>query len=83
MDLRNEIRRALLLEHLEVASQRLADGEHQINRQKVLIADLTRAGQDASPAESFLGELKAAQVVHLASRDRIERELKTLRDLPL
>ena len=83
MDLRDRIRRALLLEHLEVAARHVADGEHHIRRQEILIADLGRAGHGTKPAESFLQELKAAQQVHLASQDRIKRELTIFQKLPL
>lgn len=83
VDLRNGIRRALLLEHLEVASQHVADGEQHIRRQEILTADLVRAGHDTKPAESFLQELKAAQRVHLASRERVKRELEMFQKLPL
>jgi hypothetical protein len=49
----------------------------------VIIADLRRAGHDTTPAEAFLREMRAAQDVHVASRDRIERELRAFRNLPL
>ena len=82
VDLRDGIRRALLLEHLEVAAKHVADGEHHIRRQEILTADLVRAGHDTKPSASFLQELKAAQQVHLASRDRIKRELEMFQTLP-
>ena len=83
VDIRNEIRRTLLMEHLELAAQHIADGETHIHRQQVIIADLRRAGHDTTPAEAFLREMRAAQDVHVASRDRIERELRAFRNLPL
>ena len=83
MNVRNGIRRALLLEQQVLAAKHVADGNEQIRHQQAVIADLGRAGYDTSPAESFLQELKAAQQMHMASRDRIERELDSLPVLPL
>jgi len=83
VDLRNEIRRPLLLNHRNLAAKHVANGNEQIRHQQVVIADLGRAGFDSSPAQAFLQELRAAQQVHVASRDRIERELETLPNLPL
>lgn len=83
MDVRNGIRRALLLEQRGLAAKHVADGDEQIRHQQAVIADLGRAGYDTSPAESFLQELRTAQQVHIASRERIERELESLPVLPL
>ena len=82
MELRNGIRRALLLQHRDLAAKHVADGNEQICQQQAVIADLRRAGFDTSLAESFLQELRAALRVHVASRDRIERELDTSPTLP-
>jgi len=82
VEIRNGIRRALLLQHRDLAARNVADDDEQISQQQAVIADLGRAGIDTSLAESFLKELRAAKRVHVASRDRIERELDTSPTLP-
>ena len=82
MEIRNGVRRALLLQHRDLATRHVADDDEHIRQQQAVIADLGRAGFDTSLAESFLKELRAAQRVHVASRDRIERELDSSPTLP-
>jgi len=67
--------RAALLEQLDQANARVADGEQRIARQKSLIHALNRNGPTGINAEEHLRCLEAMQAVHVAHRDLLAFEL--------
>jgi hypothetical protein len=68
--------RTMLEEHLTQAERHVARGELHITRQRRMIADLERNGQDAADAERLLATLEATQRLRLADRAWIEDELR-------
>jgi hypothetical protein len=70
--------RALLIGYLRAAEEQIANGERQIARHSDLISTLQRAGHDTTSAIALLGELKQAQIQHVAERDRLRDELAVL-----
>jgi hypothetical protein len=70
--------REILLEHLEHAERRVADGERQVARQRHLIAELERDGLgDLCRAGELLAQFELAVELHRRDRDRIKRDLAT------
>jgi hypothetical protein len=53
--------KALLLENLAAAKRAIADGEREIEGQKLIIEMLRERGLDAEPARSMLTLLQAQQ----------------------
>ena len=69
--------RALLLEHLEVTRSHVETGERSIAQQKRLIDRLRRNERETTTAHEVLRALERNQVMYVAHRDRIERQLAT------
>jgi hypothetical protein len=70
--------RATLEDHLAMAEQHIAQGEQHIMRQRGIVAELERGGHDSTAARQFLVVLEQTQAVHLADRDRVQKELAAL-----
>ena len=69
--------RAALLEQLDQANARVADGEQRIAHQKGLIHALDRNGPTGINPEEYLRFLEAMQAVQVAHRDLLAFELTT------
>lgn len=67
--------RGMLEQHLAMVEGHVFLGEGHIARQHELIAKLERNGRDSGEARSLLGSFEEMQVMHLAHRDRLQREL--------
>lgn len=67
--------RAMLQGHLAQAESHVAKGDQHLARQQELIAKLKRHGRDTADAEGLLKLFEELQVVHVADRDRLLREL--------
>lgn len=75
-------KRAMLLEHVQLADRHVAESQHRITRQLRVLAKLRAKSQATATAEWFLGYLRTAQVVHLAGRERLLQELAVLDEKP-
>lgn len=64
-----------LLEHLAQTKQEIATGERDIARQRSVVANLRREGQDTAEAERLLARFEAMQAGHVATVESIRREL--------
>jgi hypothetical protein len=67
--------RQLVERHLQLALNHVAQGEHNIARQKAIILELERDGHDTVRAHEILATFEAIQKMHVADRDRLQREL--------
>jgi hypothetical protein len=67
--------RAILREHLAQAEHYVAAGEEHINRQRRVIAQRRRQRLDANEAMVVLMQFESLQDKHIASRDRLRKEL--------
>ena len=67
--------REVILENLGDAEKHIGHGERQLRLQRELIAELRRAGRDASEAEALLKSNEQTQKLHFADRSRLLREL--------
>ena len=70
--------RAMILEHLRMAEQHVADGVRHIARQRELIAELRRDRHDTWAAENLLKLFEETQALHVADRDRLSAQLHNL-----
>jgi hypothetical protein len=68
--------RALLIQNLAEAERHVAEGERHLAEQEARIIALEHRGHDTEEAVTILETLKQSQVLHLASRDRILKQLK-------
>lgn len=67
--------RNVILEHLEQARRHVAEGERHLARQRELIADLEGSAHDVAAARQLLSQFEEMQTLHIADRDRLEKEL--------
>ena len=65
----------MILAHLELAKEHVAEGEEHIRRQHQMMAELERDGHDITMALEVLNTLEQAQALHLAGRDRLTKKL--------
>lgn len=63
------------MEQLALAEQHVTEGRRHIEIQRKIIAGLERDRQDTVQARKLLGALQETQALHLADRDRLQREL--------
>ncbi len=66
----------MIEEHLALAKGHAARGQRIIEEQHRLIAWLEQDGHDTSQARALLREFEQMQALHLADRDRLEKELE-------
>jgi hypothetical protein len=69
--------REAILRRLAEAEERVELGEHNLTRQREIIARLDRDGFDASGARMLLLQFEEAQALHLAERDRLRKEAQS------
>lgn len=65
----------MLETHLAQARRHVADGERHIANQRATLARLDRKGLDTIEAKKLLKTFEELQQLHIADRDRLEREL--------
>ncbi len=65
----------MLRKHLTQAEKHVASGEQHVRRQRELVAELERDGHDTAVAKQLLAEFERLWEMHIADRDRIQREL--------
>ena len=70
--------RAMLERFLAQGEEHVALGDEHIARQRHLISELRRDGQDTEMAETLLAEFEQSQALHVAHRDRLRRKLAEL-----
>ena len=70
--------RALIINLLQAADDHVANGARQITKQRDLISQLGRAGEDPTGAVALLHELQRTQAQHVDDRDRLRAELAVL-----
>jgi hypothetical protein len=70
---------ALLAKHLAQAASHVAEGEIHLKRQRDLIDQLKRVGNDARVAIDLLATMETTMALHLADRERLRAELATVR----
>ena len=66
---------AMILDHLEQARRHVAEGDHHVGRQRERVSQLARDGHDTKEAQRLLRRFEELQALHVADRDRLEREL--------
>jgi hypothetical protein len=69
--------RRILELHLVQAEAHIAVGKRHIARQRALVAKLERDGHDPTEARRLLDSFEELQAMHIAGRDRLQRELTT------
>jgi arginine repressor len=69
------IDRFTLEQHLAQAREHIAIGEKNIARQTEIVADLERDGHDVTAARQLLAQFEELQALHIADRNRLEKEL--------
>ena len=67
---------AILAERLEQAEHHVAKGVRCIASQRTVVADLERNGQDTTLARALLAQFQHTQVLHIAGRDELKKELE-------
>jgi hypothetical protein len=65
----------MLKDHVWLAEARIAEGESNIARQRVLIAELEASGHSTLSAKDLLAEMESGNRLHQADRDRFRKEL--------
>jgi hypothetical protein len=63
-------------EHLAQAERHVALGAKYVARQREIIGELERDGQDAGQAWSLLALFEQVQAIHVVGRDRLLRDLE-------
>jgi hypothetical protein len=69
--------REAILKRLADAQEQVELGEHNLTRQREIVARLDRDGFDASGARMLLLQFGEAQAVYLAERDRLRKEAQS------
>ena len=72
---RLDMNREMLERHLAMVEGHVSLGEGHIARQHELIAKLERSGHESGEAKSLLRSFEEMQGMHLAHRNRLQREL--------
>ena len=62
-------------DHLALAEEHVALGATNVARQREIIAELERDGHDATQARELLVQFEQLQAMHVAGRERLQREL--------
>jgi hypothetical protein len=69
----------LVEQHLKMAKQHVAQGRRHIARQKQIIVKLRRGQHDTSQARQLLSTFEELQLMHIAERNRLQKELEAMR----
>ncbi len=67
--------RKLLMDHLAQCRRHVAMGEQHIDSQRELVSKIERDGRDSTEARRLLATFEELQDLHIADRDRLEKEL--------
>jgi hypothetical protein len=67
--------RQMILVHLAAASRHAVQCEQHVARQRELVEQMERRGQDSSLAKQTLQQFEASLAMHVADRDRLEKQL--------
>jgi hypothetical protein len=67
--------RAMILQHLARARERVAQGERHLKLQQQIVDVLQRDGCNALHAIKLLQQYQELQARHIAERDKLERDL--------
>ena len=65
----------MIADHLAQAERHVAEGQDHIKRQRELIAERQRYGDDTREAQRLLDNFIALEAAYIADRDRLRREL--------
>jgi hypothetical protein len=68
--------RTILSERLEQVEHHVANGVRCIASQRTVVADLERNGQDTRLARALLEQFQYTQLLHIADRDQLKKELE-------
>ena len=68
--------RKIELAHFAIAEKAVADGEHHIEREEQMLADLDRAGHDTKQARETLAIFQRMQAEHVAHRNLLLKLLQ-------
>ena len=63
------------MEHLSQAERHVAEGEMNVERQRILVENLAREGHDTERAEALLKQFEEIQALHIRDRERLLKEL--------
>lgn len=66
---------AMVRDHLELARRHVAQSEACVSRQREIVAELERDGHDSAQARQLLTLFEDLQRLHVADRDRLEKQL--------
>ena len=67
--------RAAMQERLMQAEARVIEGNRRIALQRKLVRDLDAHGEESSGAKRLLAQYEESQLLHIADRDRLAKEL--------
>lgn len=67
--------RGMIVDHLAMAERHVKEGVYLVEKQRVLVQDLTCDGHDTTMASETLAQFEEMQAMHVAHRDRLQREL--------
>ena len=67
--------KALIAHHLVQAEDHVIQSITHLLRQREIVGELERHGQDASPAKDFLRLLQETHALHVQHRDRLKQQL--------
>jgi PAS domain S-box-containing protein len=67
-----------VLERLNQVNAQIRSADQHLGRQREILARLERDGRDASDAKRLLYQFEEVQALHLATRNRLEKELAGL-----
>src|SRR5262245_53102038 len=70
------IDRKMLERHLQQAEVHVAQGARHVREQRERLSQLARAGHDIQEAQTLLAQFGQLQEIHVATRDRLARELR-------
>jgi hypothetical protein len=70
--------RRTLERHLQLVKADLAAGRESANRQRHIVADLLRRGEDATVARARLREAEETLAIYVAEASRLDIELAAL-----
>jgi hypothetical protein len=65
----------MVVDHLTKANRHVAEAERHVAQQREIVAQLEREGHDYSDAKELLARFEELQALHIADRDRLQREL--------
>jgi hypothetical protein len=67
--------RTLILDHLAQAQRHVAEAERHVAHQREIVAQTERDGHDTATSKQLLDQFEQLYTLHVADRDRLEKEL--------